>query len=91
MPNHFHRIIENKGGGWLLDNGCLLDKDLQSDNGWQLVVVGNLGAHIGAPLRGHPTMDERGCPTIDENGLSTINKNGHAMILNDADNTLTLF
>ncbi len=54
MPNHFHCIIENMGGGSQLDN------DSQSDNGLQLGGGSQMGAHVGAPLRGYPIIDENG-------------------------------
>jgi len=52
MPNHFHCIIENIGDGSQLDCG------MQTDNGSKLGGGSNLGAHVGAPLRGRP-INER--------------------------------
>jgi len=43
----------------------------QLDNGL------HLDAHVGAPLRGRPTIDENGRPTIDENGRPNIDENGN--------------
>ena len=50
MPNHFHCIIENMGAGSQLNNGSQLDD------------VSQLGAHVGAPLRGRPMINDNVCP-----------------------------
>jgi len=76
MPNHFHCIIENMGAGSQTDNGLQFDDGLQTDNGMELG-GSNLGAHVGAPLRGRPINerwqsindDEHGQPIIYENGF----------------------
>jgi len=63
MPNHFHCIIENMGAG------------SQTDNGSKLGVGSNLGAHVGAPLRGRPINERLQSIIDDEHGQPIIYEN----------------
>ena len=56
MPNHFHCIIENMGGGLQLNNGS------KTDNGLQMGDCSQMGAHVGAPLRGRPNYRRQRAP-----------------------------
>jgi len=74
MPNHFHCIIENMGGGLQLNNGS------KTDNGLQMGDCSQMGAHVGAPLRGRPINDVNARPIIDINARPIIDENGHPII-----------
>ena len=71
MPNHFHCIIENVGAGSQLNNGSQLDD------------VSQLGAHVGAPLRGRPMINDNVHPNDIDNMHPNDIDNVHP---NDIDN-----